>query len=310
MAKTISKSLGRASKSGSIPSSKTYTRFSPNVLSKQPTHRDFKKKGLLGYFPFRSVVRLGSITPTSELVREGKAIQVEVNTVESIKISSNKRLMKEKFDSVEAKTAPWINFNQITDVNESGLVTSDGNIEFPIVAKAKYGSKGKGNTLIKSLEEYNNWRSGKTMSEYIFEKFINYGLEYRLHISEDGCFYSCRKALKSDCPDDQKWRHHDDNCVWFRQFNDDGTESSDFRKPNSWNDIVDHCRKALRAIGADVLAFDVKVQSNANNKGKVREYQDFILLESNSAPSFGEVTILKYVEEIPKILNRKYGRKS
>lgn len=294
---------------------KVFTRFSPNIRSRHPSHSPLKKKGLLGHFPFRSVVRLGSTTPNSELIINKRPIEVEVNTVESIKISSSKLLMKQAFAKAESKTAPWCRATDIdlNTINEQGFslkseVNGITSMEFPIVTKAHYGSKGKGNTLIRTLSEFNTWRSGNSLNSFIVEKFVNYGLEYRLHISEDGCFYSCRKALKSDCPDDQKWRHHDDTCVWFKEFNDDNTESSDFKKPNSWNDIIAHCIKALKAIGADVLAFDVKVQSGANNKGKAREYQEFILLESNSAPSFGDVTIVKYQEEIPKILRRKYGR--
>src|SRR5690606_5673955 len=117
---------------------------------------------------------------------------VELNTVEAIKTSSNKLLMKQAFDRAGASTAPWSEANLVQQVNEESLTFSNGTtINFPIVAKAKYGSKGKGNTLIRTQEEYNSWRQGKTMSNYIIEKFMNYGLEFRLHISADGCFYAC-----------------------------------------------------------------------------------------------------------------------
>lgn len=289
---------------------KQLTRFTPMIRSRHPSHNSLRTANI-EKLPFRSVVRLGSTTPLSEI--PNSANRVELNTVEAIKTSSNKLLMKQAFDRAEASTAPWAEANAMNAVTEEGVSfnrTSGNNpdsINFPIVAKAKYGSKGKGNTLIRTQEEFNSWRQGKTLSNYIIEKFMNYGLEFRLHISADGCFYACRKALKSDCPEDQKWRHHDDTCVWFMEHTPDGEESESFRKPNSWQNIIEDCVAALNEIGADILAFDVKVQSNQNNKGKVRDFQEFILLESNSAPSFGEVTTQKYIQQIPVVLKRKAG---
>ena len=146
---------------------------------------------------------------------------------------------------------------------------------------------------------------GKTLSNYIFEKFMNFGHEFRLHVTEDGCFYTCRKALKQDVPEDQKWRRHDDICVWFLETNEN------FHKPNSWNDIVSDCVKALKAVGADLLSFDVRVQTPRDKDGNSRPYQEYILLECNSASSMdngtGEVSVCaqKYIDEIPKIIIRK-----
>jgi hypothetical protein len=37
----------------------------------------------------------------------------------------------------------------------------------------------------------------------------------------------------------------------------------------------------------------------------LRDYCDFIVLEINSAPSFGDITAVKYAEEIPKLINKK-----
>lgn len=288
---------------------KKLTLFTPNIRSRHPSHNAIR--GVLKKLPFRSVVRLGSTTPLSEIPNSQN--RIELNTVEAVKISSNKLLMKQAFDRAGANTAPWAEASVLNAITAEGIAfnRSSGNnpdfINFPIVAKAKFGSKGKGNTLIRTEGDFRAWVTGKTLSNYIIEKFINYGLEYRLHISAEGCFYACRKALKSDCPEDQKWRHHDDTCVWFKEFNDDGTDSENFRKPNSWTNIIDDCVAALNEIGADILAFDVKVQSAQNNKGKQRDFQEYILLESNSAPSFGETTAEMYIKQIPIVLTRKAG---
>jgi hypothetical protein len=280
--------------------SKIIRNFRPQIRSRHPSHNGLRLQ--LSLLPFRSVVRFGSTTES----KDNKS-RVEINSIQSIKNSSNKLLMKQCFVNAEVKTADWwrcfLDLNIIKFVHEG--IENRGtelieNLPYPIVAKHHFGSRGKGNTLIKSIEEFNIWIKSKTLSNYIFERFYNYAHEFRLHVTKDGCFYTCRKALKSDVAEEEKWHFHDDTCVWFMEDNEK------FLKPNSWNNIVSDCIKALEAVGGDLLAFDVKVQSPTNNKDKVREYQEYILLECNSAPSFGDVTLQKYIEEIPKILKCKF----
>lgn len=253
----------------------------------------------LPFLPFLSVVRLGSTTEVPDTLDKGGR-RIECNSIEAIRNSSSKFRMKECFMKAEVKTANW------TDkVDNIGTLHEDW--KTPIVAKSIYGSKGKGNTLIRTQDEFDQWRKGRDINHYIFEAFYNYSLEYRLHITSEGCFYTCRKALKPDVPESEKWRRHDDVCVWLMETNEG------FKRPNSWNDIVSDCIKALKAVGADVLSFDVKVQGGNTGKGKQREYQDYILIECNSASSMSngvdEVSVCasKYIEEIPKILRRKHG---
>ena len=299
---------------------KKYTLFRPMILSRHPSHDILRlKHKKIAALPYRSVIRFGSSTEVEDTVAKGGK-RIEINTVNAIKISANKLLMKQKFAEAGVKTAPWYIYNQNgnglhfrkqfpeknDDTNSEGWEDfNEVNLEYPIVAKAHYGSKGKGNTLIKSQEELDTWMQGKTLSNYIFEKFMNFGHEFRLHVTEDGCFYTCRKALKQDVPEDQKWRRHDDNCVWFLETNEN------FHKPNSWNDIVSDCVKALKAVGADLLSFDVRVQTPRDKDGNLRPYQEYILLECNSASSMdngtGEVSVCaqKYIDEIPKIIIRK-----
>lgn len=277
---------------------KSPTLFRPMILSRHPSHNCLRLKNkTLRLLPYKSVVRFGSTTELEDTVSKGGK-RIEVNTTQSIKNSANKLLMKKCFAAANAKTAEWTE-------NVSGVTTLSDNWKNPIVAKAHFGSKGKGNTLIRNQDEFNVWMQGKNMSHYIFEKFMNFGHEFRLHITEDGCFYACRKALKKDVPEDQKWRRHDDICVWFLEENDQ------FFKPNSWNDIVNDCVNALKAIGADILSFDVRVQSPLTKDNVARPYQEYILLECNSASSMdngtGELSVCakKYIEEIPKVILRK-----
>lgn len=268
----------------------------PLVLSRHPSHQVLRaatKNLPLNRFPV--CIRFGSTTELEDTIAKGGR-RLEINNVQSIKNSANKLLMKRCFLKAGAKTA---------EMWTEGELKAWAKERYPIVAKAHYGSRGTGNTLIKTEEELNEWAKGKTQANYIFERFMNFGNEFRLHVSGDGCFYTCRKALKENVDEDKKWSRHDDNCVWFLESN------PEFNKPNSWNDIVKDCVNSLKEIGADILSFDVKVQSPRGRDGKKRDYQEYILLECNSASSMdngtGELShcAKAYIQEIPKIINRK-----
>lgn len=261
------------------------TRFKIQLRSRHPSASWLRKN--LGLLPFRSLYRHGSTT----LITDGLS-RVELNSIESIKVSGNKAKMKEKFIQKGVKCAIQYEHTHIGGLNSS--------IEYPIVAKSLHGSRGDGNTLLKTEEELRNWMRGKTLSNYIFEKFYNYTREYRLHVSKNGCFYTCRKMLKEDTAKNDRWRRHDDNCVWILE------ENSAFDKPRNWNAIVADCVKAAQAVGLDICAIDLKCQSTKDSKGRVRENPEWIVLETNSAPSMGEVTQQKYLIEIPKLLKDKY----
>ncbi len=283
-----------------------FTKFKPQVRSKHPSHKGFREG--LGLLPFRSIVRLGSTTSKGDEISKGGS-RIECNTVEAIKNSSSKKLMKECFSRNNIKTAEWANASSYNLHNEDTVRVKHPNtgeeifIEYPIVAKSHFGSRNEGNTFIANPTDMDNWLSThKTkLTNYIFERYYNYVREYRLHVDSEGCFYTCRKMLKSDTPDDKKWFKNDSNCSWFMENNEK------FDKPVNWSDIEQECIKALNSLGLDVAAFDVRVQSAKTPKGKIRENPDFIIIESGSAPSFGEVTQAKYLIQVPKILTRKYN---
>ena len=278
---------------------KKYTLFRPMILSRHPSHDVLRlKHKKIAALPYRSVIRFGSSTEVEDSVAKG-GNRIEINTVNAIKISANKLLMKQKFVEAGVKTAEWL-------PGSTGKAVVLETIGFPMVIKAHHGSKGRGNTLIKNEDDWNDWwTKNNSSSNYIFEKFMNFGHEFRLHVTEDGCFYTCRKALRKDVPEEEKWHFHDSTCVWFLETNEN------FHKPNSWNDIVSDCVKALKAVGADLLSFDVRVQTPRDKDGNLRPYQEYILLECNSASSMdngtGEVSVCaqKYIDEIPKIIIRK-----
>lgn len=250
-----------------------------------------KDQKLLPLANYQSVVRFGSTTDVPDSVTNGGA-RIELNTVQAIKNSCNKLLMKQCFTNAGVKTAQWAHQADKDSIN---------NLEFPIVAKHIFGSRNRGNYKLNSFSEFESWKEGKTLSNYIFEKFYNYSREYRLHVSKDGCFYTCRKVLKNDTPAEQRWFRNDSNSNWIVETNEL------FDKPVNWDKVIDESVKALNAVGLDFGAVDLRIQSRLDKDDKERLDPDFIVIEINSAPSFGEVTLQKYIEEIPRMLDKKYN---
>lgn len=277
--------------------------YRPMIRSRHPSHAPFRTQ--LRKLPFRSVVRFGSLTELEDPATKNGS-RIELNSKEAIKNSSSKLLMKQKFTETQVSTAEWVMGNNITDIlNNLANHTKDGNVPYPIIAKSHFGSKGKGNTMLKTQEEFDNWIKGKTLSNYIFEKYYNYNKEYRLHVTKNGCFYTCRKMLRQEFREHpNSWQRHDDNCVWILE------ENENFDKPNNWKEIEEHCVKALNSCGLDFGACDLRVQNNNDNDGNRRDNPEFIVVEINSAPSMGIVTLEKYKEILPQLLIEKYNERN
>jgi len=278
-----------------IKSIKKPTHFYLRILSRHPSISPLRNSILIK--GVKAVYRHGSTTNSD--------FEFEINSVESIKNSADKKLMKEAFDRSEVKHAPWIHLAKAT----TDKISWDkflANLDFIkdkdswLIIKNRWGSRGVGNTLVKTKEQLDVFLKEKTKSleNYIVEEYKNYSVEYRIHVTEEGYFYTCRKMLKENTPKEDRFQRHDDNCSWFVETN------PKFNKPENWNEMVEDCKKAVKALGADVLGFDIKCTSVKESKDKKARY---ILIESCSAPSFGEGTLKKYTEELPKIIQRKYS---
>lgn len=274
---------------------KVITRFRPRVRSRHDSHDPLRTD--LPLMPFRSVVRLGSTTSVEDIV------EVECNSIASVKNSSSKLLMKQCFERAQVSTAVWCNGSDIRDIGTESISTTNANqstLRFPLIIKSHYGSRGRGNSKINNAEELRTFINAHQMGNYIVEEFKTYAREYRLHVTEDGCFYTCRKMLKRDCPEEKKFQRHDDNCVWIME------DNPSFDKPVNWDNVVADCVKALKSLGLDIGAFDLKIQSAKDRDGRVNQDPQWIVIESCSAPSFGTVTLQKYIQEIPKVLSKKH----
>jgi glutathione synthase/RimK-type ligase-like ATP-grasp enzyme len=278
---------------------KTFKAFRAQIRSRHKTHNVLRDSPI--WMNFKSVIRLGSTTELKDTIAKG-GNRIEINTTTAVKNSANKKLMKQCFTKEDVKTANWFIYNTMEGIfnlpNEDGIEMNE--LPYPIVAKHIYGSRGTGNTLLKTKEELESWSIGKALHNYIFEKFYNYSREYRLHITSEGCFYTCRKMLIEDTPEDKRWFRNDSNSIWYLENNEK------FDKPVNWSNIEKECVKALNSVGLDIGACDVKVQSSKNKHGEMRENPEFIVIEINSAPSFGNITSIKYKEILPKLLKNKF----
>jgi len=288
---------------------KTYTSFRPRLRSRHPSHSILRPtRKTLPLFPFKSVIRLGSTTDLGDTDTNGGA-RIEINTIEAIQNSSSKLKMKMKFSENEVMTAAW----WLAVISEDGNfmfrnpVTKDEvkyeDISFPLIVKKFYGSRNNGNTKLDNLDELEDFIEDNDMSNYLFEKFHNYAREYRLHMTSEGSFYACRKVLKKDTPDEDKWFRNDAHCNWVKE---DSENQELFDKPVNWDTIVKEGVKALNAVVLDVGAIDLRIQSATDGEGNKRKNPKFVVIEINSAPSFGEVTGQKYIEILPQILKRKH----
>lgn len=233
--------------------------------------------------PSTTILRLGSATPTEKIT---KCLNPkEINTAQACAISGNKIWMRQAFLENNIPIAEGICANSIEDILE--FMDTYGTV----ICKHIHSSKGKGIYLLTNKQEVENWAESHNIKNYVFEKYYTYTREYRLHVTKYGCFYACRKMLKHDAQ--ERWHRHDTNSVWILETN------PLFDRPTNWDSIVESCVAALYAIGLDIAAFDVKVQSN---KHKVPKY---IILESNSAPSLGAVGVNKYKEVLTYLINEK-----
>ncbi|MFW6225398.1 MAG: hypothetical protein ACOC3V_00400 [bacterium] len=283
---------------------KKYNKFRPRIRSKNFSCDPLRHThSTLGFYPFRSVIRFGSTTPT-EKVFPGRNNVIELNTVDAIRKSSSKLLMKKAFAEAGVPQSEWWTIQPMGEgkgfYNKNNEFVEIDTLPFPILAKKVYGSKGKGMVKLNSKDELNKWLADNNTQGYYFEAFHNYAREYRLHVSKHGCFYGLRKMLKSDTPDDQKWFRNDSNCVWMIE------ENELFDRPVNWDKIEADCVNALNVIGLDTGAFDVKIQSSTTIDGEVRENPEYILIEVNSAPSMGDITVERYKSILPKLLVEKY----
>lgn len=202
---------------------------------------------------------------------------IHINRPDKVINADDKYLMHKCFDKSAIKCAEW------------QLASEPLNLKAPLVAKHRLGSRGIGVYLLKTDKDVKEFIKSRKIDlhNFILERFKNFRREYRMHVWAGGCFYSCRKALQRDCPDNLKWKMNDSNCTWFTDQN-----KCKFLKPENWEEIESECVKALDSLGLDVVGFDVKVADDGR----------FFIVEANSAPTIGSKGIERYKQILPSIV--------
>lgn len=253
--------------------------------------------------PIRTIVRLGSLTPTSKAFPKsfGKKKILEINTVSSIENSRSKLLMKDCFKQANVNQSEWFilecsssNKSLIDVIKQKPIPYT--NLPYPLIAKRIYGFKGHGMVKIDTVDQLDEFiKKTPSLGSYYFEKFYNYAREYRLHITKEGCFMCWRKLRRLDS--ENRWFFNSSNCNWVNE------NHKLFDKPHNWKTIEKQCIKALEAVSLDIGACDVRVQSSSNSKSTSPK---FIIIEINSAPSLGSYGIEMYTKKIKELINNKY----
>jgi glutathione synthase/RimK-type ligase-like ATP-grasp enzyme len=131
--------------------------------------------------------------------------------------------MKECFKNNKVNQADYVIPNNKEEL--INFVEKESNSNSKFIVKSPFSSKGKGLYLFNNKEElltfFDNKENNtkKAYDYYVVEKFYNYSKEYRLHVTVDGCFYTCRKKVKKDTPEGDRWHRHNTNSVWIVEEN-------------------------------------------------------------------------------------------
>lgn len=264
--------------------------------------------------PVRSIVRLGSLTSTKKAFPNSydKKKIVEINTVEGIQTSRDKKLMKNAFLSFpfpiyQAKWYVPLEENKYKEIDYKGEEheLSIKNIfkgTSSVVVKRRWGFKGRGMKLIKNADEFQEFITNHDLTNYIIEKFYDYGKEYRIHVAlldekedDKNVIMVWRKVRRHEA--EEKWFFNSTNCNWVSPDN----ELFDIPPDKVWREMISHSIKAMKAVNLDLGTVDVRVKSKItmNNKSK---NPDFIICEVNSAPALGEQGVEVYREVIQKLI--------
>lgn len=285
--------------------------LAPRLLSRQPSHNALRQALKANKYTENVLVRLGSTT----ILTNPEQYTVTVNSIQAIKNSSDKRKSKELFMQHNVPTADWWIYENNRFINkktnQSTTIESfkkqDSNLlNFKLVAKLRWSSQNRNNYLLCTYEELTNFINThrNELHKFIFERYYNYGKEYRVHVCGNQAFLIWRKALKEGI---STWFKNSTNCVWF------GENNPKFLTPpdNSYIAMVNDCIKAIQAVGLDIGAVDVLIQHNQDNQGNTRSDCKYIILETNSAPGMSSSdsglsqTATAYLEEINKLIVSK-----
>lgn len=217
----------------------------------------------------RTLLRFGSTTP---LISNYKYL--EINTIEGVKLSANKILMKSAFDKAQIHHSEWINSINKNDIENFF------NKHKVLIAKHRHSSKGEGIYYIDNIETLKSLMNTISLKDFVFEKYYFFPKEYRVHVDVNhGCFYACKKILNADA--DIQWHKHANNSKFIVASNDN--------LPHCWDNIISDCCLALKELKLQIACFDILCSDN-----------NFIIVESNTAPALATYGLTYYNNHLRK----------
>lgn len=227
-------------------------------------------------FNQRVLLRLGSTTP---LISKYKYL--EINTIEGVKTSGNKILMKRAFDKAGISHSEWISSSDKASVHEFF------NCHKILIAKHKHSSKGQNIYYIDNLKSLDDLCNNINIRDFVFEKYYFFPNEYRVHVDvHHGCFYACKKVLKQDA--EVQWHKHADNSIFV-------LVTEKHKLPVCWENIISDCIKALKQMDLTIACFDILCSDNS-----------YIIVESNTSPSLASFGITYYGNHLKKYYDTRF----
>jgi hypothetical protein len=208
----------------------------------------------------RVVVRLGGTMPYNEY-------DVQINSVDAIKHSIDKRQQKHLMIGAGLKTLPILPDPQ-----------------FPCVVKGRIRSCGTKVFLVEDKKAFAE-AVKNVKNDFYIEPFFEATSEYRLHCTQEEVFFAVKKIKRN--AEDVMINHQN-------HFN-----KREFLKPRLWEHIKAECVKAMKTLNLDIACFDVLYSSKDNNN------HQFVIAEANTNPEMLNNTFDAYKDAIIKVVNQK-----
>jgi len=302
------------------------SKYSPRVISRNPSVkplRMLKEVGKnnvypLGKFPLRVAINFGLRTPTClKSVKEVEDSNGIVLNHPSVILNASDKLQFKRI--MQRSFIPTPIFQDCEEVINGGSLL---NMQYPLVAKLKRGSGGKGMVVIntpKELDEFYKVNSSGVLRNYfieeIFQPRMSRNYEFRIAASpwllsfvhtyvditdqkntetSTGAFCILRKRMKQEAVKDGSFGRN------IALGNSYFTKDLGLPKACDLEEGIDMVQRALVACGLDFGAADVIYDS----KKKI-----WTILELNTAPSMGSseegYTLNQWKQALPKIINEK-----
>jgi glutathione synthase/RimK-type ligase-like ATP-grasp enzyme len=233
------------------------------IASKHPSHRRIWSMKQLPKFPKKIRVRFGSIKNFSR-----RQCEIEFNSIESIRNTSNKTKMKLIFDRAGVKTPKFF----VNDESGKSAI-SDGHLGENIFFKTTFHSRGRGMVVYDNKEEAITQQA----SGY-FEESQKSDREFRVHVFNGEAFYV-----------DEKIPRERGNESLIKNM----ANGYKFREPRQEfpQEVIDESIKAVKALGLVFGGVDVGLNSDGA-----------WIYEVNTAPSLRTRTRKLYQKQIVRYI--------